>query len=75
MVRNTVHNVLSEKFKENPACGMLKRIGQMNTLCFCEGKVFRLICSGSIACFKVIKYCVTLQFKFTKKSITLSLFL
>jgi hypothetical protein len=47
----------------------------MNTLCFCEGKVFHLICSGSIACFKVIKYCVTLQFKSTKKSITLSLFL
>jgi hypothetical protein len=67
MVRNTICNVLSKKFKENPECGMLKRIGQMNTLCFCEGKVFCLICSGSIACFKVIKCCVTLQFTVQRK--------
>jgi len=60
MVRNTICNVLSKKFKENPESGMLKRIGQMNTLCFCEVKVFCFICSGGIGCFKVIKYCVTL---------------
>ena len=57
MVRNTEHNVLSKKFKVNPECRLFKRIGQMNTLCFCKGKVFRLICSGSITCFEVIKHC------------------
>jgi len=67
MVRNTFHNVLSMKCKENPECGMLKKIEQTNTLCFCEGKVFCLYCSRSIACFKVIKYCVTLQFKLQRK--------
>jgi hypothetical protein len=67
MVRNTVCNVLSKKFKESHECGMLKRIGQMNTLCFCKGKVFCLYCCGSIACFKVIKYCVTLQSKVQRK--------
>lgn len=32
-----------------------------------RGKFFCLYCSGSIACFKVIKYCVTLQFKVQRK--------